>query len=73
MIDEWEKTIGLADMHGTVARVNFVPGDGADLDPLTHVSLQVGGANVHAAPTPEALRRWAAALLDGADAMEAGE
>jgi len=70
MTDEWEKRIGLADMHGTVATVGFTPAD-SEGDAITSLTLKTGGANVFTAPTPEACRQLAAALLDGAEAMEA--
>ena len=66
---QWEKTIGLADMHGTVARVIHTPAD-SEGDAITQVALTCGGARIDFAPTPEALRQLAAAFLDGADAME---
>jgi hypothetical protein len=67
--EAWEKTIGLADMNGTVARVSFEPASG-DFDASTAVAIRTGAANVNCLPTATALRQWAAAVLDGADAME---
>lgn len=72
MSGEWEKRIGLADMNGTVATVGFTPAD-SDGDAITSLTLKTGGAHIFSSPTPQACRQLAAALLDGADAMEAGE
>ena len=68
-MDDWEKRIGLADMHGTVVRVYYTPSD-EDGPGLVQTVVTSGGADIRANPTPEALRQWAAALLDGADALE---
>lgn len=70
MTEDWERTIGLADAHGTVARVAFDEDeDGA----IASVSLRSGAAAILACPTPEALRQLAAAMLDAADAMQRSE
>jgi hypothetical protein len=68
--ERFEKTIGLADMHGTVAAVTFEPPE--EIDELGYVSIQLrtGGATIIASPTPKALRELAGAYLDAADAME---
>ena len=68
MSEEWEKTIGLADMHGTRVRVVYSPAD-ADGDAMASLNILTGGATVFTSPTPEACRQLAAALLDAADAM----
>lgn len=70
MSDEWEKTIGLADMYGTVAKVSFTPPDEEFDFAATTLVLNAGAASIHVNPTPDALRRLAAALLDGAEQME---
>lgn len=67
--ESFERRVGLADMHGTVAEVRFTPEDGEG-EACVHAGLSVGSAPISAMPTPEALRQWAAALLDAADAME---
>jgi hypothetical protein len=67
--EDWERKIGMADMHGTVATVNYSPPD-SEGDAYTSVSLTSGAASIHAAPTPGALRQLAAAMLDAADAMD---
>lgn len=58
-MSSWEKVIGLADMHGTVLTVSYEPpADDED------------AASIDCAPTADALRRSAAALLDLADAVD---
>lgn len=69
--ERWEKTIGLADMHGTVAVVTYEPPEDVDDRGYGSVQLRTGGANLNASPTPAALRQLAAAYLDLADALEA--
>jgi len=68
--DEWEKRIGLADMHGTVATVGFTPAD-SEGGAVTSLNLRTGAASILSMPTAESCRQLAAALLDGAEAMEA--
>lgn len=70
MTDEWEKRIGLADMHGTLATVGFTPAD-SEGGAITSLNVRTGAASILSMPSPEACRQLAAALLDGADAMEA--
>jgi hypothetical protein len=70
--EAWEKKIGLADIYGTVAEVSFIPADGEG-DAMTTVTMRNGAFTLHASPTAGALRQLAAAMLDGADAMEAAE
>lgn len=67
-MDEWERKIGLADMHGVVAEVGFSPDDG-EFEPMASVALVSGGARIQAFPTVEALRQFGAAVLDAADAL----
>lgn len=69
--EKWEKTIGLADMHGTVAEVSYMPPDDDSDAPFTTVALRSGSALISAGATPTALRQLSAAFLDAADAMEA--
>lgn len=69
MIEPWSRTIGLADMYGTVAHVSFDPADG-DGDAMATIHFSAGAARLIASPTPEALRQLAAAYLDAADAVE---
>jgi hypothetical protein len=68
--EPWTRTIGMADMNGTVADVTFEPA-ADELPAQTSIHLRTGGARLHMSPTPAALRQLAAAMLDGADAMEA--
>lgn len=70
MPDGWEKTIGLADMYGTVAKVSFSPADEEFDIALTTLVLNAGAASIRVSPTPEAIRQLAAALLDGVEQME---
>lgn len=67
--EQWNKRIGLADAYGTVAEVAYMPAD-AEGDALAQLVVRSGAASLHCCPTPQALRQLAAALLDGADAME---
>jgi hypothetical protein len=69
--EQWEKAIGLADMHGTVARVSYSPPDGEDDEPFATVGMSSGSAMISSSATPTALRQLAAAYLDAADALEA--
>lgn len=64
--DKWEKTIGLADLHGTVARINYDPPED-ESDAYASFTLSCGSASMHCSPTPEAMRQLAAALLDAAE------
>jgi hypothetical protein len=66
----WEKKIGLADMHGTVAEIGYSPEED-DLPPCASFLVSSGAARVQCNPTPTALRQLAAAALDAAEAMEA--
>lgn len=65
----WEKKIGLADMHGTVAEISYSPAED-DLPPSSSFIVSSGAARIQCLPTPTALRQLAAAALDAADAME---
>jgi hypothetical protein len=67
--EEWNKRIGLADAHGTVVDVNYSPAD-PEGDALLQIVARSGASSLHCYPTPQALRQLAAALLDGADALE---
>lgn len=66
----WERKIGLADHDGTTVEVRWVPAD-EEGDGLVGIYLQTGAATLNAHAEPIALRQLAAALLDGADALEA--
>jgi len=68
--DNWEKVIGLADMHGTVLTVSHEPPESDDDIAYGSVSLTSGAARIDCSPTADALRRSAAALLDLADAVD---
>lgn len=68
--ERWEKTIGLADMHGTVAEVAFEPPEPDEDLGFGSIRFRTGGATVHSSPTPAALRQLAAAYLDLADDLE---
>jgi len=69
-VSSWEKVIGLADMHGTVLTVTYEPPEDEDDVALGSVELTSGAATIDCAPTSDALRRSAAALLDLADAVD---
>ena len=69
-VKEWTKRIGLADHYGTTAEVTFYPVDDEGDADLT-INIGIGGCIAEAAPTPEAARQLAAALLDAADAVDA--
>jgi hypothetical protein len=65
-----EKVIGLADMHGTVLTVSYEPPESDDDIAYGSVTVTTGAASINCAPTSDALRRSAAALLDLADAVD---
>lgn len=67
--ESWSKRIGLADRDGTVVEVHYSPPD-SEGGAIVQVVTRTGAASLHCCPTPQALRQLAAALLDGADAME---
>jgi hypothetical protein len=70
-MSNWEKVIGLADMHGTVLTVSYEPPEDDEDVALGSVTLTTRAASIDCAPTSDALRRSAAALLDLADAVDA--
>jgi hypothetical protein len=59
--EEWTREIGPADPLGT---------EDEDDEPVVSVQLRSGGGAISWMPSPEALRGLAAALVDGADALE---
>lgn len=68
--EDWERRIGCADPQGTIVDITYMAPEEDHEQGFTSVVLTTGGANLRAAPTPEALRQWAAAMLDAADAMD---
>jgi hypothetical protein len=70
MSGNWEKVIGLADMHGTVLTASYEPPEDENDEACGWLSLTCGAAIIDCAPTSDALRRSAAALLDLADAVD---
>jgi hypothetical protein len=69
-MSSWEKVIGLADTHGTVLTVSYEPPEDDEDVALGSLTLTTGAASIDCAPTPDAMRRSAAALLDLADAVD---
>lgn len=72
-IDErWERSIGLADVHGTVIELSFEPVDQVEeYEASGTVLMRSGAARIQATgTTPEAMRQLSAAALDLADRLE---
>jgi hypothetical protein len=69
-MSNWEKVIGLADEHGSILKVGFESPESDEYEAYVSVSLTSGAATIDCAPTSDALRRSAAALLDLADAVD---
>lgn len=67
-----EKSIGCADQPGTAVDVTYSPTD-EDGDGMIFLRMRLGPWSVVAAPTPDAARQIAAALLDSADRYDEDE
>lgn len=69
--DRYERRIGFADTHGTIAEVWVDREDLAeDEEAGIHVKIQAGFCQGAGFPTLEAARQFSAALLDAVDFAE---
>lgn len=69
---DWERSIGLADHHGSVVELNFSAADEVEDYPASgSFVMRSGAARISATgTTPEAMRQLSAAALDLADKLE---